>query len=349
MMIQPSVRPQLDGLRALAMVGVLYVHFWNNTPVIEHVRVSLFFVISGFLITHILVSAKERGGTIVVRNFYVRRGLRLFPPLFVAFSFAWAIDADDFRASAMWHLLPTSNIYFALHETFKPWVVAHLWSLNVLEQFYLTWPLIILYLSQGALHVVVVLGIAALTFVRVYAETLGIGGWWIDMVFSFDPILMGALAYLVQCHLPARVVLTSRPILALSAVVLVSPLFLWPDFGHSVSYRFFAQAAVAVFVVGAFQGFGGPLGWVLQSPPARFLAKISYGVYVYHLLAWYAVVQFYPQMFDHSPLTFGVMTCVTVALATLSWYAIEAPVGRLKRFFPVRMDPVPSVGTDQPA
>jgi len=82
-------RPQIDGLRALAMIGVLYVHYWNKAPVTEYVRVTLFFVISGFLITHILMNAKARGGHILVRNFYIRRALRLFPALIVCFAAAW--------------------------------------------------------------------------------------------------------------------------------------------------------------------------------------------------------------------------------------------------------------------
>ena len=96
------------------MLGVLYVHYWGDTPITEHIRVTLFLVISGFLITHILMTAKSRGGALVARNFYLRRALRLFPALLITFAVAWGLDADDFRASAAWHLLPTSNLYFAL-------------------------------------------------------------------------------------------------------------------------------------------------------------------------------------------------------------------------------------------
>lgn len=349
-MMAPSLyRPQLDGLRALAMVGVLYVHYWNAAPTTESVRVTLFLVISGFLITHILLMAKERGGMIIVRNFYVRRALRLFPPLLVAFAVAFALDADDFRDSAIWHLLPTSNIYFALSQSFKPWVVAHLWSLNLLEQFYVAWPLLILYFSQKTLHVVVVLGIAALIFLRVNADVLGIDFWWMSYVLAMDPILMGALAYLLQRHAPAREAMTSWPILALAVLVLVSPLLLWEGFGRSDSYRIFAQPACAVLVVGAFQGFGGPIGWALQSPPARFLARISFGVYVYHMIVWHVAGQFFPTLFQRGPLTFAVMSSLTIAVSLVSWYAIEAPIGRLKRFFPVRAEPDRGVAAVQPA
>ena len=342
-------RPQIDGLRALAMIGVLYVHFLDDTPVTEHVRVTLFLVISGFLITHILMTAKARGGHIVVRNFYIRRSLRLFPALMVCFVAAWALNADGFRASAAWHFLPTSNLYFALHKQMHPWVVGHLWSLNVLEQFYLAWPLVILLLSQRTLHVVVVLGLAALVFVHANPEPLGINGWWLFLVLSFDPILTGALAYLLQRHQPVREVITSPLALALAAAVLASPLALWHGFGNSETYRFFAQPAVAVVVVGAYQGYRGPIGWLLQSPPAQFLAMISYGVYVYHLMVWYSVVQVYPALFHKGPLTFAVIGALTIALATVSWYALEAPIGRLKDAFPVRRAAAKTARSSTPA
>jgi peptidoglycan/LPS O-acetylase OafA/YrhL len=341
-------RPQIDGLRALAMLGVLYVHFWNDMPVTENVRVTLFLVISGFLITHILMNAKARGGHIVVRNFYIRRALRLFPALMVCFAVAWAFNADGFRASAAWHFMPTSNIYFAINKQMHPWVMGHLWSLNVLEQFYLAWPLVVLFLSEKTLHVVVVLGLAALIFVHTNASHLGIDGWWRFMLLSSDPILMGALAYLLQRHKPVRQVMTSPFAIALSLIVLASPLVLWAGFGHSSSYRIFAQPAVAILVVGAFQGYRGPIEWLLQSPPAQFLAMISYGVYVYHLMVWYVVVQVYPPLFTKGPLIFAVLSAVTIAVATVSWYVMEEPIGRLKDAFPVRRGQPKAAGEGAP-
>jgi peptidoglycan/LPS O-acetylase OafA/YrhL len=338
-----TVRPQLDGLRAVAMIGVLYVHFWDSSPVTEHVRVTLFLVLSGFLITYMLTTAKARGGILVVRNFYIRRALRLFPPLLITFVLAYILDADGFRSSAGWHILPTSNIYFSINETTRPWVVGHLWSLNLLEQFYLTWPLAILFLSEKTLHIVIILGIFALTFVRANASALGVDGWWLFFVFSFDPILMGAFFYLIQRHRQIHEVLTGRFATALSLAILVSPILIshldaWHEFGHSDSYRFLSQTAIAVLVVGAFAGYSGPIGWSLKSSLARFLAKISYGVYVYHLLIWYVIVQIYPSLFAKGPMTFIVLTALTIVIAMLSWRFIEAPISRMKRYFPVRQE-----------
>ena len=336
-MVEPlAKRPQIDGLRALAMIGVLYVHFWDKMPVTEHLRVTLFFVISGFLITHILMTAKARGGVIVVTNFYIRRALRLFPVLMVCFAAAWTLDADGFRSSAAWHFLPTSNIYFALQRQWSPWVMSHLWSLNLLEQFYLTWPLVILWLSEKMIYAVILLGFAALIFVHTHAEFLGLDGWWLLLLLSFDPILTGALAYLLQGRPAVWEFMTSRWASILALSVLASPLLLKGEFGHSDIYRILAQPSLAVLVVGAYHGYRGPIGWLLQSPAAQFLSMISYGVYVYHMMVWYIVAEAFPALYVPGPVTFILISTATIAIAALSWVGLEAPIGRLKNVFPVR-------------
>jgi peptidoglycan/LPS O-acetylase OafA/YrhL len=299
--------------------------------------VSLFFVVSGFLITHILMRAKDQaaaGGQPRIAHFYARRALRLLPALLVTFAICFALDVEGFRSSAPWHVLQASNVYFALHQTAAPWVIGHLWSLNVLEQFYLLWPLVILLLPIQRIYVVVIAAFAVLILVRVEAGHLGIDGWWQFYVLSGDPIFMGAFACLIQRHPLARAVIVSPAVLAGSVVVLALPWLLWEEFGASQTYRFLLQPALAAIVVGAFAGYGGPVGWVLGCGVARYLARISYGVYVYHLLVWWVVVQFWPALFAKGPLPFAVMTALTVGVATVSWYALEEPLNRLKSRFP---------------
>jgi peptidoglycan/LPS O-acetylase OafA/YrhL len=94
------------------------------------------------------------------------------------------------------------------------------------------------------------------------------------------------------------------------------------------------QPALCAIVVGAFHGYSGPVGALLESPPARFLSKISYGVYIYHLMVWWLVVQWFPELFHKNFTTFAVVSSLTIIVATASWYLIEEPVSRLKRLFP---------------
>jgi peptidoglycan/LPS O-acetylase OafA/YrhL len=327
-------RVQIDGLRALAMVGVLYVHFWNNDPLTEHLRVSLFFVVSGFLITHILYKAKLSGRKVNVANYYARRAIRLFPALLVLVLFALVFDMDGFRASFGWHALQLSNIYFSLTESTKPWIAGHLWSLNVLEQYYLIWPLVILLLPIQRIYVVVLTILVGTIFLRVNGGHLGVNGWWTFFVFSADPIAAGALAYLLTTNAKVAEVLRSQPALLASIVVLASPLFLWEGFGHSETYRLLMQPALCAIVVGAFHGYGGLIGWALSNPIVRFLSTISYGVYIYHLMVWWLVVQVVPELFVTDPRTFVVISALSILLATVSWYAIEEPISRLKDKLP---------------
>ncbi len=327
-------RVQIDGLRALAMIGVLYVHYWDKNPVTEHLRVSLFFVVSGFLITQILMSAKDRGGQIHIFNFYVRRMLRLFPALFVLVAVGVIFDIDGFRGLAIWPILQASNIYFAMTQNVTPWVTGHLWSLNVLEQFYLLWPIVILLLPIRRIYLLVLAIIGTMIFLRANANALGIDGWWTFFVVNADPIAAGALACLLMRVPAVASVMVSRLAVAVSALALAAPFFLWDGFGGSLSYRVMIQPALAVIICGAYVGYSGPIGWILGNKVAQFISKISYAVYIYHLMIWWLVAQWYPAIWTTGPMTFAILSSITLLAATLSWYVLEQPISLLKLHFP---------------
>jgi len=133
--------PEIDGLRALAAICVLIGHLYSLEFGLAGSGVRLFFCISGYLITHILLSAHASGGTgQILRAFFVRRVLRIFPPYYLALGIALALNAYDIRDTALWHLTFTTNIMLALRGEWEPIITGHLWSLAVEEQFYLLWP-----------------------------------------------------------------------------------------------------------------------------------------------------------------------------------------------------------------
>jgi peptidoglycan/LPS O-acetylase OafA/YrhL len=327
-------RAQIDGLRAMAMLGVLYVHYWGTHELTEHLRVSLFFVVSGFLITHILYRAKTGGLPVNILNFYARRALRLFPALLIMIAVATLFNAANMRDSLVWHALQLSNVYFALTEAFKPWVAAHLWSLNVLEHFYLLAPLLILLLSRTGCYLALISIVVISVFLRVNWEHLNLPLWWPILVLSFDPIAMGALAYLLMQSPAVAGVMRSRWMLLVSVAVLALPLVLWEGFGKSESYQLLMQPALCAIVVGAFHGYGGIVGRLLESGPARFLSQISYGVYMYHMMVWWMVGELWPEIYAKGPTTFLILTVLTIVVATLSWNLVERPIARLKDLFP---------------
>lgn len=338
----PSRRAQIDGLRTIAMAGVLYVHYLDKKPTTEHLRVSLFFVVSGFLISHMLCGARARGGLLLPVNFYIRRALRLMPPLLVLVAFGYATNADDFRQYGFWHLFQMSNISFALQEGYKPWIAAHLWSLNSLEQFYLLCPLIIFYLRLPAIYIAMGTVWAALVFVRTNADAFGLNGWWLEMVINQDPILFGVIAYLLCLNEAVSRVVRSLPCIALAIATLASPLAMPAGYGLSESYRLFCEPALAIIVAGAFFGYAGPIGAMMESRVAGFLSKISYGVYMYHMPVWWVIGTLYPAAWTPTLPIAALLVAATVLTATLSWHLIENPLANLKSYFPTRRAPRPS-------
>lgn len=341
-------RVQIDGLRALAMIGVLYVNFWNKSPTTEHVRVSLFFVVSGFIISQILMTARDRGGRIHILNFYARRALRLFPALFVLVALGVIFDMDGFRKLAMWPILQASNIYFAMSQAVRPWVTGHLWSLNVLEQFYLLWPIVILLLPLRRIYVLVLAIIATMIFLRTNSTMMGINGWWSFFTINADPIAFGALACLLMRVRAVALVLISRPAVLTALAALAAPFYLWDGFGGSLSYRVMIQPALAVIVCGAYVGYRGPVGWFLGNPVAQFVSKISYGVFIYHLMLWWMAAEWVPKLYTTGPVPFLALSAASLVFATISWYALEQPISRLKRYFPTATFDKPAGATTPP-
>ena len=171
--------PSLDGIRAVSILMVLYGHLtgtrgfpnhmdstWGNAlGDIAHLGVLVFFVISGFLITSLLMSEREKTGTISLGKFYLRRVLRIFPA-FYALIFALAV------ATALgWIDLTSQDFAYALTYTVNyypnhPWQIGHLWSLSVEEQFYLLWPLALLMLRRRRALILALLAILAGPVVR---------------------------------------------------------------------------------------------------------------------------------------------------------------------------------------
>lgn len=333
----PARRAQIDGLRAIAMAGVLYVHFWNDHPVTEFLRVSLFFTVSGFLITHMLWKARAEGGDLLPLNFYIRRALRLFPALAVLVAFGALFDIDGFRGRAFWHLFQLSNLSFPYYQDVRPFVTGHLWSLNVLEQFYLIWPLVLFTLIVPDIYLVIIGLWILIVFLRVNAAHFGALDRYAWSTLAADPILMGALTYLLcQFEVAARTIRSALLVLT-SLIILVLPFLLWNGFGTSASYRLLVQPALGILVAGAFFGYGGPIGRLFESRPVAFLSRISYGVYMYHLLVLWIVREAFPGLLDFGRLGSAlVLVLSTILFSSLSWYLIEAPLAALKDRFPTR-------------
>lgn len=333
------------------MAGVLYIHFWNTSPQLEGLRVALFFVLSGYLITRLLLRAKGLGTWHIVRNFYVRRLLRLQPAFLIMLGIAVAFDFESIRETLLWHLLQLSNILFIIQRSFDPWVASHLWSLNIVEQFYAFWPFVILFLPLRAIWIAVGLMIAAAIAYSASAfansDPTGITR---DMftVAAFDTIGLGAAISLIERRKPELLwPLASIWVCAAALGVMLSPLALGEGFWPFHVYQSVFPVSLAVIVAGASVGYRGLLKRILEWPPLLYLGRISYGVYIYHYLVLEFAFKLTPGLSaEVGPVRFFWVSAVTILAASLSWHFIEAPIARFKRFFPVH--PAPCTAMPRP-
>lgn len=358
--------PQLDGVRAFAAGMVVCYHFYR--PLREYVHlggigVRVFFVLSGFLITGILLRTRlqvdEAGATRghALRRFYIRRVLRIFPLYYFALAIAWLGRVSDVREGLWWHVAYLSNVRFFLENAATPGVwggqVSHFWSLAVEEQFYLLWPWIILFAPRRWLPGVA-LGLAALGPVFRYLVGTATGNDITPVLLPgcIDSLALGA--YLAMTVLPTfQGHSLVRPVgpgvlwsgLALFAVyVAADRLGGWGELPMVVF-----DTAVAVLglwlVARAARGMGGIAGRVLGSGPVRYLGTISYGIYVYHLLLPALLPKLarragFPDLLaplgDQTLPFLAFYTCATIAVAAISWHCFEAPINHLKARFEYR-------------
>lgn len=330
-------RPQIDGLRAIAMVGVLYVHLYDTDPTLENSRVNLFFVVSGYLITLSLLSARNRGAAGGVLNFYARRLLRLMPPLLIALFVACLYDRMFIQPSILWHIGQLSNVYFYLSNSWDPWVTAHLWSLNVLEQYYLFWPLLILYVPIRFIFLIVIGLCIVPFFLRAGLPRLAPDVMAIRVLpfYVFDAIAAGALVALLEHQRSRLFDIIAKPWVGMVATVVVAATILSERYvGASELVRLASIASIACIVTGASRGYSGIAGSLLSSRPMSYLGTISYSMYIYHIFIWWIIADRVPALYVPGWLPFVVVSSITVLLSALSWHWLEAPINRLKVHFP---------------
>jgi peptidoglycan/LPS O-acetylase OafA/YrhL len=338
---------QIDGLRAFAVLAVLYTHLWFPFSYFGHWGVQLFFVISGYLITGILLEARAKrdagAESRILISFYARRVLRIFPAFYLALGIAAAVGIDGVRETLLWHMAFASNILFVTVGDWEPWPTAHLWSLAVEEQFYLVWaPLMLALPRRWIIPTMIALAFLAPVFraVIVLIDTPPV------VVYAFMPASLDAFcggALLAAC---SRLVRGGVPVwtlrwLGIAGAAAVGLIFLFPDRPAAIDEIALESAAVLPMVAmvgGAIRGFGGVVGYVLNFSWLRYIGKISYGIYIWHMLivAYLAKHSPFGHVMDWStgPVLMVVGTVLCVSFATISWYGFELPINRLKRYFP---------------
>ena len=346
---------QLDALRAIAVLGVVACHTFDvdRQPWADYggQGVHLFFVISGFLITGILIDARGDATashvsmTGVLRSFYARRALRIFPVYYVTLAVGTAIGIQGMRENLGWNLTYLSNWQIALDSEWG--AVSHIWSLAVEEQFYLVWPLVVLLAPKRFLPWAIGSMVAIALVTRAVLGTTDV--WGVDLMTPavLDALGLGALLALLWRVSPNvdRVVawigalavfvfaldVAAHHVSALPDVTLVTHVW-WPLFFTWVVHH------VA-------RGVNGPVGRVLMWRPLVYTGTVSYGIYLFHLFVVPVSVIVERNTGVDLPVPsagvgrFVVVGVVSVALASLSWTVLERPINEQKYRFPyVRAD-----------
>ncbi len=329
-------RPNLDVLRAGAVMSVLYFHMWDPATPIGALGVKLFFVISGFLISSMLLqvratSARSNQAVLIgLRNFYIRRALRLWPAYFGLLLVLLVANYHSISHVITWHALFLSNILFSLRNEYVPWTTAALWSLSVEEQFYLIWPAIMLGVPQRILLLIVGLLIVAGLVWAMYVVPSAPTALWVYHLppAALAPLGTGAaLALIYDKGVCAPKLVEQTGWLGGVALVAISANG-WAIWG----YEFLILLLMIWLVVwGLADQTGKPSYW----QPILATGRISYGIYLYHLPVMALLKSSgIPALADRGPAMFWAGAVISIGAAIISWKMIEQPFNRMKTAFP---------------
>jgi peptidoglycan/LPS O-acetylase OafA/YrhL len=343
---------QLDGLRAFAIFFTLVTHFVAATTttlgrLIPHGQLGVrpFFVISGFLITRILLRCRiEQNRWRELRVFYCRRVLRIVPLYYTTLIVTALVNIRPVRQTLWWHILYLSNFYQVHQQGSIQTVVAPYWSLSVEEQFYMIWPCLILFLPRRYLLKAMIATVCLGPLSRFAGVLFHIHSFGSLPSSCMDALGIGAImAYCRDKQLGSTV-----------AAARFTDIMKWvglPSFG-----LFFVAKAAGIGVPGApvfadlaaAFAFGwlvsraassipGPAGRVLELQPVRYVGRISYGIYILH--GFMPVILFYVLKWTHlsvgedSLLHFLLLVGMSVGAAAVSFRFFENPINSYKRYF----------------
>lgn len=337
--------PSLDGLRAISIALVLLNHvagarYFLPASVLAplgdlgNFGVRIFFVISGFLITSLLLAELAKTNRVSLKKFYIRRALRIFPAFYafiLALVIAWRVGWLPLRLGDLIHAV-TYTMNYRLTDT---WSLRHLWSLSVEEQFYLLWPAVLLLVKPRRAVWVIAAVLIAVPVDRVLLFWL-VPGYspYINMTFETvcDALATGCLLALLRPALGRirgyRAILTSKAFPTLFAVALLAN-----KLGtHPRAYYLAGIPAMNMIVAMSIDrdlSFPGlPIGRILNSRPMELIGSLSYSIYLWQQ----------PFLIQGRPPAsllnvFPGNVVAVMACAALSHWLIERPFLRLKAKF----------------
>lgn len=337
--------PALDGVRGCAIVLVLIFHCLKTSILpfslisgIGWVGVNLFFVLSGFLITGILIDTK--GGKNNIITFYLKRVLRIFPlyylALFIFFIVLLIPGIEDINSyldsryldDIFYFLTYTQNIRFA----FKGWgvtdILNHFWSLAIEEQFYLFWPFVIMIAKNNKIILIsIVFVLTSLIIRNIYPEN---PYSYVFTLARFDALAIGSIsAILIRKNIPLlnkyllytfiiTLAILTFVILLTQSVSLSNVHFV--KYGYTLFDILFASSIILIFDT---KRIGTITSHFFNARFLRFLGKYSYGIYVYHWLLYRGLYTFLEAKFSLAKIYIFPFLAVVILTSVLSYHLYE--------------------------
>lgn len=343
----------IDNLRGFAILLVLIAHFAGYIGDFfdsGYYGVDLFFTISGFLITNILINQENQSFGHAYKNFMGRRILRIFPIYYLTIFILYLFEYQPIQEYIFYHITYTFNYAWVI-ENIPLSAVSHFWSLCVEEQFYLFWPIIVLLLSGKPkvllylLLSIILFGIAQMVF-NIIPQLSPFNK--INLLTRMSSLGMGALAaILIKMNKLPYSFFTKKWIEYTMLFILILFLFLEVD----IKYAILPVCSFYFIIKGAKFGFtSSALKWIENSNKLLFIGTISYGIYIYHLPIdyyttkylfdpiWHNInfkslgvlekLQYHPWIFK-----FPLYSTLSISIAWISHSYLEKPILKLKDVF----------------
>jgi peptidoglycan/LPS O-acetylase OafA/YrhL len=356
--------PNLNGLRFVAAMFVFISHveavknnfnILNNTiapffDTIGKLGVVLFFVLSGLLITYLLLNEEKHEQTISIKKFYIRRILRIWPLYFLIVAFAlFVAPRTDFFHLANCEsglngntTLPISLLFLFFlpngviaHFGVVPYAV-QTWSIGVEEQFYLTWPLLVKKIKNRAVlfpAVFIVYNVIKVALIALQHQSqvfkILLQFWY---YFNIDCMALGAMAAYIVFYKKEKIqrVLFNR----VTQVITLALLTVLIGFGYQFKYMHFEIYGVLFSIMVINLAFNPKTLLKLENPVFNYLGKISYGIYMYHFIALtitIRILQHYTFLNNFAIYSLGFIT--TIGLSALSYHFFESWFLTIKKRF----------------
>ncbi len=320
--------PSLDGLRGISALAVAVAHASALSRwVLADYAVVLFFEISGFLITWLLLSEQDRSGSIDRLAFMARRSLRLFPAFYVFWLLTWFVPGIPGRWWSFFYLMDLYNSFSPARASEVATILAMAWSLGVEEKYYLVWPAV---LKRFDRRTVLKVTLGLFVCVQIYHLAIYKLGHIMWMAWNFDTridaVLLGSsLAIAVKLKWRAPKWMFHRGILL--ACVFSVILFSGVTWVHRLSFGVLAATFPLAIVL--LSVVARPVK-ILNNAVTQFFGNISYSLYLYNALVVYALSSL---PFPNRAARVTVSMLGAICAASLSYYLVEKPFLRVKSHY----------------